>query len=140
MCVLRCPSIGLQSSKTRVIRLCDARYKLYDRRNAGRHSLSTLLRNSQFVTDAHRRTQCQMRAVATDVVTQSGLVAHLLAVTVSPAKTAEPIEIIPLMGLLQLRFEHDSSTIRARYNILRGVMCFRAIMNMSILLRCCRML
>ena len=56
-----------------------------------------------------------------------------------------------LMGLLQLRFEHDSSTIRlrdaydssairARYNILRGVMCFRAIMNMSILLRCCRML
>jgi len=44
------------------------------------------------------------------------------------------------MGLLQLRFEHDSSTIRARYNILRGVMCFRAIMNMSILLRCCRML
>ena len=34
----------------------------------------------------------------------------------------------------------DSSTIRARYNILRGVMCFRAIMNMSILLCCCRML
>jgi len=30
--------------------------------------------------------------------------------------------------------------IRAQYNILRGVMCFRAIMNMSILLRCCRML
>ena len=61
-----------------------------------------------------------------------------------------------LKGLLQLRFEHerleynsstirlrdayDSSAIRARYNILRGVMCFRAIMNMSILLRCCRML
>jgi len=63
-----------------------------------------------------------------------------------------------LMGLLQLRYEHDSSTIRARfgyntlrdaydsatirarYNILRGVMCFRAIMNMSILSRCCRML
>jgi len=75
-----------------------------------------------------------------------------------------------LMGLLQLRFEYDSSTIRlrdaydssairARYNILRGVMCFRAIiyifirtncshktnkathiMNVSILLRCCRML
>ena len=66
--------------------------------------------------------------------------------------------LVPLMGLLQLRFEHDSSTIRARFgyntlrdaydssairarcNILRGVMCFRAIMNMSILLRCCRML
>jgi len=30
--------------------------------------------------------------------------------------------------------------IRARYNILRGVVCFGAIMNMSILLRCCRML
>jgi len=43
-------------------------------------------------------------------------------------------------GLLQLRYEHDSSTIRARHNILRGVMCFRAIMNMSILSRCCRML
>jgi len=45
-----------------------------------------------------------------------------------------------VMGLLQLRYEHDSSTIRARYNILRGVMCFRAIMNMSILSRGCRML
>ena len=45
-----------------------------------------------------------------------------------------------LMGLLQLRYEHDSSTIRARYNILRGVMCFRAIMNMSTLSCCCRML
>ena len=63
-----------------------------------------------------------------------------------------------VMGLLQLRYEHDSSTIRlrfdydsattryemrtirVRYNILRGVMCFRAIMNMSILSRCCRML
>ena len=63
-----------------------------------------------------------------------------------------------LMGLLQLRYEHDSSTIRlrfdydsattryemrtirVRYNTLRGVMCFRAIMNMSILSRCCRML
>ena len=45
-----------------------------------------------------------------------------------------------LMGLLQLRYEHDSTTIRVRYNILRGVMCFRAIMNMSILSRCCRML
>ena len=59
-----------------------------------------------------------------------------------------------LMGLLQLRYEYDSTTIRlrfgyntlrdaydsttirARYNILRGVMCFRAIMNMSILSRC----
>jgi len=45
-----------------------------------------------------------------------------------------------VLGLLQLRYEHDSSAIRARYNILRGVMCFRAIMNMSILSRCCRML
>ena len=45
-----------------------------------------------------------------------------------------------LMGLLQLRHEHDWSTIRERYNILRGVMCFRAIMNTSILSRCCRML
>ena len=45
-----------------------------------------------------------------------------------------------VMGLLQLRYEHDSTTIRVRYNILRGVMCFRAIMNMSILSRCCRML
>ena len=45
-----------------------------------------------------------------------------------------------VMGLLQLRYEHDSSTIRVRYNILRGVMCFRAIMNMSILSCCCRML
>jgi len=47
---------------------------------------------------------------------------------------------IELMGLLQLRYEHDSTTIRVRYNILRGVMCFRAIINMSILSRCCRML
>jgi len=39
-----------------------------------------------------------------------------------------------LMGLLV------TIAIRARYNILRGVMCFRAIMNMTILLRCCRML
>jgi len=45
-----------------------------------------------------------------------------------------------LMGLLQLRYEHDSTTIRVRYNIVRGVMCFRAIMNMSILSRCYRML
>jgi len=33
-----------------------------------------------------------------------------------------------------------TTAIRARYNIPRGVMCFRAIMNVSILLRCCRML
>jgi len=52
----------------------------------------------------------------------------------------DPLQGIALMGLLQLRYEHDSSTIRARYDILRGVMCFRAIMSMSILLRCCRML
>ena len=66
-----------------------------------------------------------------------------------------------LNALLQLRFEYDSSairarfdyeayempTIRVRYNILqhptrslRGVMRFRAIMNMSILLRCCTVL
>jgi len=54
-----------------------------------------------------------------------------------------PAEMQPrmsLMGLLQLRYEHDSTTIRVRYNILRGVMRFRAIMNMSILARCCRML
>jgi len=36
-----------------------------------------------------------------------------------------------VMGLLQLRYEHDSSTIRARYNILRGVMCFRAIEHVN---------
>ena len=59
-------------------------------------------------------------------------------------RTEPPLEV---MGLLQSRFgyntlrdAYDSSAIRARYNILRGVMCFRAIMNMSILLRCCRML
>ena len=51
-----------------------------------------------------------------------------------------PRVYILFMGLLQLRYEHDSTTIRVRYNILRGVMCFRAIMNMSILSRCCRML
>ena len=42
--------------------------------------------------------------------------------------------------LLWAYYNCDSSAIRARYNILRGIMCFRAIMNMSILLRCCRML
>jgi len=48
---------------------------------------------------------------------------------------------------IRVRFDYDSATtryemrtIRVRYNILRGVMCFRAIMNMSILSRCCRML
>ena len=43
-------------------------------------------------------------------------------------------------GYNTLRDAYDSTTIRGRYNILRGVMCFRAIMNMSILSRCCRML
>ena len=43
-------------------------------------------------------------------------------------------------GYNTLRDAYDSSTNRARYNILRGVMCFRAIMNMSILSRFCRML
>ena len=46
----------------------------------------------------------------------------------------------PITIAIRARFEYDSSAIRARYNILRGVMCFRAIMNMSILSRCCRML
>jgi len=46
----------------------------------------------------------------------------------------------PITIVIRARFEYDSSTNRARYNILRGVMCFRAIMNMSILSRCCRML
>ena len=41
---------------------------------------------------------------------------------------------------IRVRFDYDSTTIRLRYNILRGVMCLRAIMNMSILSRCCRML
>ena len=48
---------------------------------------------------------------------------------------------------IRVRFDYVSATtryemrtIRVRYNILRGVMCFRAIMNMSILSRCCRML
>jgi len=41
---------------------------------------------------------------------------------------------------IRVRFDYDLTTIRARYNILRGVMCFRAIMNTSILSRCCRML
>ena len=53
---------------------------------------------------------------------------------------AESWDYESFIGLLQLRYEHDSSTLRARYNIPRGVMCFRAIMNMSILSRCCRML
>jgi len=43
-------------------------------------------------------------------------------------------------GYEMLRDAYDSSAILARYNIVRGVMCFRAIMNMSVLLRCCRML
>ena len=46
----------------------------------------------------------------------------------------------PITISIRARFEYDSSAIRARYNIVRGVMCFRAIMNMSILSRCCRML
>jgi len=46
----------------------------------------------------------------------------------------------PITIAIRARFEYDSTTIRARYNILRGVMCFRAIINMSILSRCCRML
>ena len=46
----------------------------------------------------------------------------------------------PITIAIRARFEYDSTTIRARYNILRGVMCFRAIMNTSILSRCCRML
>jgi len=41
----------------------------------------------------------------------------------------DAIMAIAVMGLLHLRYEHDSTTIRVRYNILRGVMCFRAIMN-----------
>jgi len=31
---------------------------------------------------------------------------------------------VSVTQLLELRYEHDSSTIRVRYNILRGVMCF----------------
>ena len=50
------------------------------------------------------------------------------------------IAIWSRFGYEMLRDAYDSSAIRARYNILRGVMCFRTIMNMSILLRCCRML
>jgi len=46
----------------------------------------------------------------------------------------------PITIAIRAGFEYDSTTIRVRYNILRGVMCFRAIMNMSILSRCCRML
>ena len=46
----------------------------------------------------------------------------------------------PITIAIRARFEYDSTTIRVRYNILRGVMCIRAIMNMSILSRCCRML
>ena len=43
----------------------------------------------------------------------------------------------PITIAIRARFEYDSSAIRARYNILRGVMCFRAIMNMSILTGMC---
>ena len=50
------------------------------------------------------------------------------------------IAIRARFGYEMPRDAYDSSAIRARYNILRGVMCFRAIMNMSILLCCCRML
>jgi len=45
-----------------------------------------------------------------------------------------------LRSELTTRYVPITIAIRARYNILRGVMCFRAILNMSILLRCCRML
>ena len=50
------------------------------------------------------------------------------------------IAIRARFGYNTLRDAYDSSAIRARYNIVRGVMCFRAIMNMSILSRCCRVL
>jgi len=57
---------------------------------------------------------------------------------------ADPLIVAPFIGpitiAIRARFDYDSTTIRVRYNILRGVMCFRAIMNMSILLRRCRML
>ena len=54
----------------------------------------------------------------------------------SPSNTGlpGPTHVLPLKGLLQLRFEHDSSTIRARfehdtsttrYNMLRGFSCAR---------------
>ena len=50
------------------------------------------------------------------------------------------IAIRARFGYNTLRDAYDSSAIRARYNIVRGVTCFRAIMNMSTLSRCCRVL
>jgi len=57
-----------------------------------------------------------------------------------PLRWKNTITCGPITIAIRARFEYDSSAIRARYNIVRGVMCFRAIMNMSILSRCCRML
>ena len=108
------------------------------------------------VTAADARHRLRSCAVGTFVVRDSADPAHLYSLSVRTARRVTAIRIVydqqrfrldsdpqqvdSLMGLLQLRFECDSSAIRARYNILRGVLFFRAIMNMSILLRCCRML
>jgi len=68
------------------------------------------------------------------------LLVFVLALSENAPTYDNTFTTVRFRGLLQLRFEYDSSAIRARYNILRGVMCFRAIMYMSILLGCCRML
>ena len=100
------------------------------------------------VTAADARHRLRSSAAGTFVVRDSADPAHLYSLSVRTARRVTAIRIV----YDQQRFRLDSDpqqvdslmgllrAIRARYNILRGVLCFRAIMNMSILLRCCRML